>query len=307
MARGTVVVTAAAAEVSAGWPAPAKINRFLHIVGRRADGYHELETLFQFLDLADELAFTVNAAGGVTREGGPPGLAAEADLVVRAARALQQATGCPLGCHIRVDKHLPAGGGLGGGSSDAATTLVALNELWGTGLDTVALAAIGLTLGADVPVFVHGHAAWAEGVGETLTPMAPDEPWFVIIDPAVSVSTAEVFGAPKLTRHTPRIRIPRLDTGSLGNDCEAVVRERYPAVGEALDWLGRFAGARLSGTGGCVFAPFAREDEARSVCARVPPHWRGYVARGLNRSPLVARWDAVRAGDPADYWGVAKR
>ncbi|MDZ7809043.1 MAG: 4-(cytidine 5'-diphospho)-2-C-methyl-D-erythritol kinase [Arhodomonas sp.] len=222
---------------SAAWPAPAKINRFLHLVGRRADGYHELETLFQFLDRCDLLDFEVDRSGEVRRTGGLPGLAAGDDLAVRAACALQRATGSLAGCTVHVAKRLPAGGGLGAGSSDAATTLVALNHLWGTGLGAEALADIGLALGADVPVFVHGHAAWATGVGERLTPVAPDEPWVVVIDPGVNVSTAAVFGAEKLTRNTPRIRIPRLDTGSLGNDCEPVVRERYPR------WHGLWTGS----------------------------------------------------------------
>lgn len=297
--------------VSRDWPAPAKLNRFLHVVGRRENGYHELETLFQFLDHGDRLDFEVTADGNVTRTGGQPGVAAERDLVVRAARALQAATGERRGARIHIEKRLPAGGGLGGGSSDAATTLVALNALWGAGLGEGHLADLALALGADVPVFVYGHAAWAEGVGEQLTPVDPDEPWFLVVDPGASVGTAEVFGAPKLTRNTPRIRIPRLETGSLRNDCEPVVRALYPEVGRALDWLGRFGDARLTGTGGCLFAAFPDRAQADAVRSRLPAPWRGFVARGLNGSPLRQRlsaWQAQEAcGATEDNWGVAKR
>lgn len=271
------------------WPAPAKINRFLHVIGRRDDGYHLLQTLFQFLDMGDRLHFNCTADGRVRRLGAVPGVSEIADLSVRAARLLQDATDCALGAVIRVDKRLPIGGGLGGGSSDAATTLVALNEIWDTGLDENALADLGLRLGADVPVFVRGRAAWGEGVGEQLVPVKLDEPWFLVVDPGIPVATAQVFQAAELTRNSPRITIGSFYAGGARNDCEPVVRRLYPEIGCALDWLERFGEAHLTGTGGCIFAPFEQEHEARSVLARLPRRWRGWVARGCNRSPLWRR------------------
>jgi 4-diphosphocytidyl-2-C-methyl-D-erythritol kinase len=271
------------------WPAPAKLNLMLHVTGRRADGYHELQTVFQLVDLCDQLAFEVDASGAVQRAEGPGDLPAETDLVVRAARALQPHATLPgAGVRIRLRKRIPMGGGLGGGSSDAATTLVVLNRLWKCGLNVADLAAIGLEMGADVPIFVHGQNAWAEGVGERLTPLELPPRWFLIIHPGVSVGTREVFQAPELTRNSPLTTI-RAFLGSGGrNDCEPVVRQRVPAVAEALDWLSRYAMARLTGTGSCIFASFERAADAERVAARVPDTWRGFVARGLDRSPLLA-------------------
>jgi len=271
------------------WPAPAKLNRFLHVVGRRADGYHLLQTVFQFLDYSDELNFDLRDDARVARVDPLPGIAVEDDLTVRAARLLQARAGVDQGVDIRLHKCLPLGGGLGGGSSDAATVLVALNRLWGAGLSEDELAALGLELGADVPVFVRGRAAWAEGVGERLTPLTLDEPWYVVLVPAVTVSTAEVFSDPQLTRQTRPITISDFLSGQGRNDCEAVVSRRYPAITEAIEWLSRFAEARLTGTGACVFAPFPDEQQARDVAARLPAAWQGFVARGLNRSPLLDR------------------
>lgn len=271
------------------WPAPAKLNLFLHVTGRRADGFHLLQTVFQFLDYGDALCFTVRDDGVVRRINELPGVAADADLAVRAARLLQAETGCALGVDMAVEKVLPMGGGLGGGSSDAATTLVALNALWRLGLDEERLAALGLSLGADVPVFVRGRAAWAEGVGERLEPVDLPEPWYLVLVPPVGVATAAVFGAPELTRDCPPITIRDFLAGRGGNVCEPVVRARFPAVAEALDWLDRFAPARMTGTGCCVFAAFADEEGAREVVARLPAGWRGFVARGRNRSPLLER------------------
>ncbi|MDN5848380.1 MAG: 4-(cytidine 5'-diphospho)-2-C-methyl-D-erythritol kinase [Nitrococcus sp.] len=274
---------------SAPWPAPAKINRFLHIIGRRDDGYHLLQTVFQFLELGDWLHFTCTTDGQITRFGAVPGVSAAADLSVRAARLLQQSTGCALGAVIQLDKCLPTGGGLGGGSSDAATTLVALNEIWGTSLGEDTLAELGLRLGADVPVFVRGRAAWGEGIGEQLASVTLDEPWFLVVDPRIIVATAAVFQATELTRNSPRITMDDFYADRVRNDCEPVVRRLYPEIDCALDWLGRFGKARLTGTGACIFAHFEQEREARNVLASLPQRWRGWVARGCNRSPLRQR------------------
>lgn len=272
----------------AGWPAPAKVNLFLHVVGRRSDGYHELQTVFQFLDHCDRLYFWPRPDGRILRTDPLPGLDPESDLTVRAARMLQRESGTGMGADIAVDKRIPLGGGLGGGSSDAATTLWALNHLWGVGLGVDALAVLALRLGADVPVFVRGRAAWAEGVGECLTPVVLDEPWYVVVVPPVRVSTAQVFAAPDLTRDSRPLTIDGFLSGDQGvNVCEPVVRARYPEVAEVLDWLGGFAPARMSGTGACVFAGFGDRGRAEAVLAVLPNRWRGFVARGRNRSPLL--------------------
>ncbi|MDW7747074.1 4-(cytidine 5'-diphospho)-2-C-methyl-D-erythritol kinase [Halomonas sp.] len=272
-------------------PAPAKLNRLLHITGRRPDGYHELQTLFQFLDHGDTLTLRAREDGELRLSPRLPGVAAEDNLVVRAARLLQAESGCRLGAAIRLEKRLPLGGGLGGGSSDAATTLLGLDALWGLGLGLTQLARLGLALGADVPVFVHGHAAWAEGVGERLTPVELDTPWFVVLHPGVTVSTPAVFGAPQLTRHTPPITMARALQGgaaSWRNDCEPTVRALYPEVAHALDWLATRAPSMLTGTGACVFARLDSEARADRLLAEVPEGWQAFKARGLNRSPLHA-------------------
>lgn len=269
------------------WPAPAKLNLFLHVVGRREDGYHELSTAFQFLDLEDRLTFTPRDDGEIRLVEDLPGVAAKGNLVWRAARRLAAEAPAPAGVDIRLDKRIPMGGGLGGGSSDAATTLVALNRIWRAGLDEERLAALALTLGADVPVFVRGAAAYAEGVGEKLVPQAFEEPWYVVIDPGVAVSTAAVFAAPELTRDGSRATISRFSMGDERNDCEPVVRKHYPEVARALDWLGGRGPARLTGTGGCLFGWYARREEAARIAAEVPAPWRAWVARGRNRSPLL--------------------
>lgn len=274
---------------SQGWPAPAKLNLFLHITGRREDGYHLLQTLFQFLDYGDTLHFTLRSDGEVHRRSELPGVDEEQDLTVRAARLLKEASTCPLGVDIEVEKRLPMGGGLGGGSSDAATTLVALNHLWRLGLTTEQLAQLGLQLGADVPIFVHGHAAWAEGVGEQLTPVDPPEPWYLVLIPDVSVSTAEIFNAPELTRDTPAIKIRDFLAGRAINVCQTVVAKRYQAVAESLAWLNQHGKAVMTGTGACVFAAFESRQQAEAILAIMPDGWRGFVARGLNRSPLLEK------------------
>jgi len=274
------------ASASGPWPAPAKLNLLLHITGRRADGYHELQTLFQFLTFGDWLYFDVRGDPDVHLSGEPAGVPAADDLCVRAARLLKKSTGCSAGVVIYNDKQLPAGGGLGGGSSDAATTLAVLNKLWNLGLSIDELAGLGLRLGADVPVFIRGQAAWAEGVGEILTPVSPPEPWFLVVNPQVSVSTANIFSDPGLTRDTPRTKIPDPLTGVGNNDCEAVVRRRYPEVATALDWLNAFAPARMTGTGACVYAAFESEAAANVIAGQVPANWSSFVARGINLSPL---------------------
>ena len=270
------------------WPAPAKLNLFLHVTGRRGDGYHDLQTVFQLIDLADEIQIEVRLDGVIQRQAGPEGVPPEADLVVRAARALQAASGSALGATLSVTKRIPMGGGLGGGSSDAATVLVALNRLWNCGLNEDELAAIGVDLGSDVPVFVRGRSAWAEGRGERLVPLALPERCFVVLHPRVHVPTAALFQAPELTRNSPPITIAGFLQSGGRNDFEPVVRARYPEVAQALDWLGHFAPARLTGTGSCIFAPCASLNEAQDIVTRVPAQWRGMAARGINVSPLLA-------------------
>lgn len=270
-------------------PAPAKLNRMLHITGRRADGYHELQTLFQFLDHGDTLHLAPRDDGEIRLTPGIAGVAPEKNLIVRAARRLQAESGCPMGADIHLEKRLPMGGGLGGGSSDAATTLLGLDALWRLGLTLERLAALGLALGADVPVFVHGHAAWAEGIGERLTPVTLDTPWFVVVHPGIEVATPAVFRAPELTRHTPPITMARALQGgasSWRNDCEATVRALYPPVAAALDWLSERAPTMLTGTGACVFARLATEEQADRLLAEIGGRWQAFKARGLNRSPL---------------------
>lgn len=278
------------------WPAPAKINLFLHIVGRRPDGYHLLQTVFQFLDFGDTLHFTVRPDGAISRRGSLPGVAPEADLTVRAAHALQRASGVSLGVDIDTVKRIPLGGGLGGGSSDAATTLVALNRLWGVDWDDARLCEIGVALGADVPVFVRGHAAWAEGVGEKLTPLNDlPEPWYVVVTPPCQVPTGEIFAAPDLTRNVAPIKIRRFLDGAGINVCVPVVRKRYPLVAQALDWLSQHGDARMSGTGASVFVAAANEADARHVLAELPSGWQGFAAQGMNRSRLLYRLDQCAA------------
>ena len=269
------------------WPAPAKLNLFLHVLGRRDDGYHRLQTAFQFLDHGDALAFEQRRDGAVRRPEGMAGLPESDDLAVRAALLLREAAGIKKGVSIRVRKRIPAGGGLGGGSSDAATTFVALNHLWKSDLSTDELARLGLSLGSDIPVFVRGRAAFADGIGEQLQATDWDCPWYLVVDPGCAVSTAEIFAAPELTRNTPETTISGfLSTGGR-NDFEPVVRRRYPPVAEALDWLASYGPARMTGTGGCCFIGFDSEVMAQAVLQQLPAAWTGFVARGLNRSPLL--------------------
>ena len=281
--------------LSRDWPAPAKINLFLHVTGRRPDGYHLLQTLFQFIGLCDWLEFRVREDGRITRTSALPGVPADDDLVVRAARMLQSHAGCTLGADIGVSKRVPMGGGLGGGSSNAATVLVALDVLWGLDLGADALAGLGLALGADVPVFVRGETAWAEGVGEVLVPCPQEEGAVLVITPDCAVSTARVFTDPDLTRHTPAIKMRSFSLDRSRNDCEPVTRRLYPEVGAALDWLAQHAQARMSGTGASVYAFFERIEQAEALAREVPAPWRAFATHRCNRSPLRERVRQERA------------
>ena len=279
--------------IQRAWPAPAKVNLFLHIVGRRRDGYHELQTCFQFVDLCDEITIDVRADGHIRRVTDMPGVPEESDLCVRAARMLKSAGASPLGADLGVLKRIPMGGGLGGGSSDAATCLVALNQLWQLRWPVDNLAALGLRLGADVPVFVRGRAAWAEGVGELLTalypPLAPPETNYLILKPNIGVSTAEVFQDTELTRNSRPITIHGFLASGGQNDCLGVVRRRYPEVARAFDWLSGFGPARLTGTGACVFLALESVDRGREILRQLPPELDAFLVRGLNDSPLLER------------------
>ncbi len=274
------------------WPAPAKLNLCLHIVGRRDDGYHLLQSALQFIDLCDELKFWQRPPGVIERISGPVEVPAESDLVVRAARLLAAVGGSSFGVGIELHKRIPMQAGLGGGSSDAATVLVALNRLWGLNLEVDQLAGLGLKLGADVPVFVRGRAAWMEGVGEVLTPSDFETPVYLVIKPPVAVSTAEIFQAPELTRNTPVTTIRAFREQGGHNDCAGTVRARYAQVSEALDWLGKYAQSKLTGTGACVFAALPDAQVANQVRAQLPSAWQGFVVQGLNRSPLLTRLEA---------------
>jgi 4-diphosphocytidyl-2-C-methyl-D-erythritol kinase len=278
------------------FPAPAKLNLFLHVVGRRNDGYHLLQTAFRFIDYGDELSFVVRADGAIRRTTPMQGVPAERDLSVRAAQALQRETGCREGADIGIVKRLPMGGGLGGGSSDAATTLIALNRLWRTGLTRDRLQQLALTLGADVPVFVFGKNAFAEGIGERLQALQLPPAWYLILVPELAVSTAEIFSAAELTRNTNAITIAAFSVGLVRNipgrnDLEPVVCRRYPQVARHLEWLRRYGDARMTGSGACVFCAFDSEEHARRALSELPADMRGFVARGLDRHPLWSEDD----------------
>lgn len=280
---------------SADWPAPAKLNLFLHVLGRRADGYHELQTAYQLIDLVDNLSFETRDDGEIRRLEGAPSVPPQTDLTVRAALALQAAANSRRGVDIRIRKRIPIQGGLGGGSSDAATTLVALNEIWDLHWPVGRLASMGRELGADLPLFIHGHSAWGEGIGERLTPMDLPPRYFAVIFPGVGVCTAEVFQAIELTRNSPSLTIRGFLQAGGRNDCAPVATGRYPEVARALSWLARRGDARLTGTGSCVFAGFADRAQAEAALSDLPGAWAGFVAEGLDRSPLQERLAAERA------------
>jgi 4-diphosphocytidyl-2-C-methyl-D-erythritol kinase len=268
------------------WPAPAKINLFLHVVGRRADGYHLLQTVFRFIDLADSLRCEPRVDSRIVLATPLPGVPPETDLTVRAAQALRAATGCAEGVTLHLSKRLPMGGGLGGGSSDAATTLLALNHLWHTGLDSAALQSIGLALGADVPIFIHGHSAFAEGIGERFADVKLPPAWYLVLVPPVGVPTADIFRSSQLRRDTPAIAAREWRPGVGHNDLEPVACSLYPEVARHLDWLRAFGDARMSGSGACCFVDFADESSARRAQASLPAGMHGFVAKGLDRHPL---------------------
>lgn len=268
-------------------PSPAKLNLFLHITGRRQDGYHELQTLFQLLDYGDKLDFELLQTPDIVVEPAFDDIPPEQNLVYKAARSLQQASQTALGARIYLHKQLPMGAGLGGGSSNAATTLLALDRLWSTRLDHTSLLLLAGKLGADVPLFINGHSAWAEGIGEQLTNLTLPENWFVVATPDCHVSTAEIFSNQELTRNTSPIKIAAFPEGATRNDCEAVVCRLYPAVADALATLSRYAPCRMTGTGASVFAQFGTEAEAWAVLQQLPSSLKGFVARGVNTSPLL--------------------
>lgn len=291
--------------MSHAYPAPAKLNLFLHVVGRRADGYHLLQSVFRLIDRADIVHLELRDDGRVVREGDLPGVAEDDDLTVRAARLLQAHAPAGAGVGIRLEKNLPLGGGLGGGSSDAATVLLALNRLWQVDMPRPALQRLALRLGADVPVFVFGQTAFAEGVGEILHPVSAPPAWYVVLMPPVQVPTAAIFAAPELTRNTPALKMAPFSAGMghttlhglqpvesrnpfVGrNDLQSVVIRRYPEVASHLEWLAQFGEARMTGSGACVFASFESESAACSVLRRLPETMQGFVAQGLDRHPLA--------------------
>ncbi len=268
---------------------PAKLNLMLHIVGRRDDGYHLLQTVFQFIDLCDQMEFKVTRDGSILRSNSRTSVDETEDLAMRAARLLQSRYQVEKGVQISIQKHIPIGGGLGGGSSNAATALLALNRLWKLNLTLTELAAIGLELGADLPVFIMGQAAWASGIGERLHPIELPESWYVIVDPGVTVSTAEIFSSEELTRDCDAITIRAFLSGSGVNVCETVACKLYPEIQRAIDWLSQFNPARMTGTGACVFAPFDSLEQAEGVKSRAPKHWNTFVAKAMNKNPVLAQ------------------
>lgn len=267
-------------------PAPAKLNLFLHITGQRSDGYHNLQTIFQFLDYGDSLSFSLREDGHIVLTPDIAGVASQDNLIFKAAQLLKEKTGCSLGASIHLDKILPMGGGLGGGSSDCATALLGLNALWQLGLNLDELAALGLTLGADVPVFVRGQAAFAEGVGERLTPVPElPEPWYLVVCPPVHVNTGKIFSHEGLTRNTPAINMRTALRQEGRNDCQQVVTMLYPEIGKALNLLNKFSLAKMTGTGACIFSSFGSEAEANRVSDQLPAEYVSFVAKGVNKSP----------------------
>jgi|TARA_B110000503_G_scaffold53778_1_gene86355 4-diphosphocytidyl-2-C-methyl-D-erythritol kinase len=268
-------------------PSPSKINLFLHITGRRENGYHTLQTLFQLLDYGDRLDIESDRSGKIQLLSPMKNVPDKDNLIFLAAQAIQKYTGCALGAKISLDKRLPIGGGLGGGSSNAATTLLGLNVAWRLNLSNDELLKIGANMGADIPVFIFGYTAWAEGIGEELTAIERPTEWFLVLIPNTHISTAEIFAHQSLTRNTHPIKIPAFIENGGKNDCQPVAEALYPEVKKARQWLDQFAYARLTGTGACLFASFASETEAKLVLKQIPMPWQGFVAKGINKSPLL--------------------
>jgi len=268
------------------FPAPAKLNLFLHVIGRRSDGYHLLQTVFRLIDHGDTLHIAIDDSGEIVHENPLPGVPAEQDLIIRAAHLLQQASGSRLGCRLRLDKRLPMGGGLGGGSSDAATTLIALNHLWGTRFSREQLQALGLQLGADVPVFIFGRDAFAEGVGEALQPIRLPNQWYAVLIPPVSVPTAEIFSDPCLTRNSEPIIMAAFPNEQMHNDLQAVAVRKYPIIADHLAWLSQYGNAMMTGSGACVFAAFDTQVEAERVITALPATMQGFSAQSMMQHPL---------------------
>ncbi|MCW8108828.1 4-(cytidine 5'-diphospho)-2-C-methyl-D-erythritol kinase [Alteromonas ponticola] len=277
------------------WPSPAKLNLFLHILGRNQKGYHLLQTLFQMLDVGDRLAFKLTNDAKISLSTPLKGVPEEENLIIRAAKLLQSTCGISKGVTITLDKHLPMGGGIGGGSSNAATTLVALNELWNCKLNNTQLAELGLALGADVPIFIHGQTAFASGVGEQIFPIQLPSQWYLVANPGIHVSTAEVFAAPELPRNASPIRWDNYKFEETRNDCQTFVTNRHPEVAKLLQWLVHYAPSRMTGTGACVFATFATEAQAMEIQAKLPEKWTSFIAKGVEQSPLKIKQQAVRA------------
>ncbi len=272
------------------WAAPAKLNLFLHITGRREDGYHLLQTLFHFIDVSDTLYFEITDKSSITLTPAIKNVPNDENIIVKAAKLLQRTTGTNKGAKITLEKRLPMGGGLGGGSSDAATTLLALNKLWGLNLEKTKLMSLGLTLGADVPIFIYGQTAWAEGVGETLTEVNKNEigskNWFLVLFPKINVNTGDIFASSELTRDKDPIRIRDFLNGTTENVFESIVAKQYPEIQSALDWLKQFSDAKLTGTGACIFAPFKSRQEAREIAAQAPDKWQLFIAQGCFTTPI---------------------
>ncbi len=288
-------------------PAPAKLNLFLHITGKRPDGYHNLQTLFQLLDYGDELTFAPRPSNEIVVESSINSLNTPDNLVYRAAKALQQRAGTCQGVHITLRKHLPMGGGIGGGSSDAATTLLGLNHLWQCQLPESDLLTLGAQLGADIPVFIRGRTAWAEGIGEQLEPIDLPEKWYLVLAPDCHVSTAAIFSHKDLTRDTPLIKVAAFLKQGGRNDCQQLVKKLYPPVANALNWLDNFGPAQMTGTGACVFTTFSDKASAEAVFAQRPKAFSGFVAKGVNRHPAHKQLSTISAKTGEDHWGVAKR
>lgn len=275
-------------------PAPAKLNLFLHINGQRDNGMHELQTIFQLLDFGDTISFQPRDDGDIILDAKIPGVSAANNLILHAAKMIQRQDTKRRGAHISLTKRLPLGGGVGGGSSNAATTLHGLNRLWELNLTTNDLIQLGLQLGADVPVFIRGESCWAEGIGELITPMKLPEHWFLVVKPPISISTAEIFFDKQLTRDTPKQKMSTSLVETGGNDCQATVIRRYPIVAEALNWLNQYSTAQMTGTGSCIFARFESKAVAEKVKAKLPAQFKGFVARGVNQSPLLTALAANR-------------